>query len=459
MAGDFFINMKKLWQKKYQLNKLAEDYCSGENVILDNKLVKHDVLGSIAHAIMLKKIEILTEEELIKLRKCLSEILFLTQKGKFNVIFGDEDVHTKIENYLTTKLGDLGKKIHTGRSRNDQVLLDLRLFTKQKLFNVVVLINQLIDTFINYAKKYEFVLMPGYTHMQKAMPSSIGLWASSFAESLLDDLQLLKAVYKLNDQSPLGSGAAYGVPLPIDRNLTAKLLGFSKAQNNSLYCQASRPKIQLAIMHAFTQIMLTLSRFAQDVLLFTTSEFNFFIIAPDLCTGSSIMPQKKNVDIMEFVRAKTYTVISYEQTIASISAGLTSGYHADFGETKKPFIDAFENVLKTIEIITLTVKSLIPNQKILQKACTSELFATHAAYLLVKKGLPFRKAYQKIASHLGNMPEFNHIEILKETNHPGGTGNLGLSKLKNTTKKELKWWKKQQVLFNNSLNKMKGGEK
>jgi len=451
--------MKKLWQKKYQLNKLAEDYCSGENVILDNKLIKHDLLGSIAHVIMLNKIGILSEQELMKLKKCLIEIIFLTQKGEFSVTFGDEDVHTKIENYLTNKLGNLGKKIHTGRSRNDQVLLDLRLFAKEKFFDVFVSINQLIDTFLNFAKKYEFVPVPGYTHMQKAMPSSIGLWAASFAESLLDDLQLLKASYCLNDQSPLGSGAAYGVPLPIDRNLTAKLLGFSKVQNNSLYCQTSRPKIQLAIMHALTQIMLTLSRFAQDVLLFTTSEFNFFTIAPELCTGSSIMPQKKNLDIMEFVRAKTHVIVSNEQEVASITVNLPSGYNADFQETKKPFIEAFETVIKTLEIVIVTLKSLQPNINILEKACTPKLFATHAAYLLVKKGAPFRQAYQKIASSLENLPKFNVTEILKSTNHPGGPGNLGLAKLKDTTKKELKWWKKQQTFFNSSLNKLKGGEK
>lgn len=447
--------MKKLWQKNCQLNKLAEEYCSGENVIYDNKLIKYDVLGSIAQAAMLSKIGIITHEEFLKLKKCLVKIIFLTDRGDFTVDFGDEDVHTKVENYLTTKLGDLGKKIHTGRSRNDQVLVDLKLYTKEKIFSVVFLCLELIEVFISFAKKYEFIPMPGYTHMQKAMPSTIGLWTSSFAESLLDDLQLLKTVYKLNNQSPLGSGAAYGVPLPIDRNLTAKLLGFSKVQNNSLYCQASRPKIQLAIMHVLTQVMLSLSRFAQDILLFTTSEFNFFTIAPELCTGSSIMPQKKNVDIMEFVRAKTHSVIGYEQIVVSIAAGLPSGYHADFGETKKPFIDAFENVLKTIEIITLTIKSLVPNKKILQNACTPELFATHATCLLVKNGAPFRTAYQKIATSLDTLPKFNTVMVLKKTNHLGGPGNLRLPKLKIEIKKELMWWKKQQALFNNSLNNLK----
>lgn len=447
--------MKKLWQKgKIKLQSIVDEYCFKEGVELDNHLVVEDVLGSIAHAQMLSKIGIITDKEFLKLKKCLIEVISLKQKGQFTILPNDEDVHTKVENYLIQKLGDLGKKIHTGRSRNDQVLVDLRLFSKDKLLQVVNSSLQLIEVFDEVAKKYEWIPMPGYTHMQKAMPSSVGMWAGSFAESLLDDLKLLKAAYELNDQSPLGTGAAYGVSLPIDRELTAKLLGFSKVQNNSLYTQVSRPKIQLAIMQSFVQVMLTLSRFAQDLLLFTTSEFNFFTVAPELCTGSSIMPQKKNLDVMEYIRAKTQVVIGYEQMVASITAGLPSGYNGDFGETKGPFIKSFEIVLKTVEVLNLAVESIKPNIDILKKAMTSELYATHFAYQYVKKGMPFREAYQKVGKSLNNLPTFNPEKVLKESKHTGGTGNLKPGMIAKKVLAIKKEWQHKQKEFQSVITKL-----
>jgi len=452
--------MKKIWQKnnKNTVSKIVEKYCFSEGTVLDNQLITEDVLGSIAHAFMLVKIGILKQEEFVKLKDSLLEILKLKKEGKFVVTAEDEDVHTKVENYLTQKLGELGKKIHTGRSRNDQVLTDLRLFSKKNIIGVSTSINRLIEVFINFGKKYEFVPMPGYTHMQKAMPSSVGMWAGSFAESLIDDLELIKSSYQLNDQSPLGSGAAYGVSLPIDRNLTAKLLGFSKVQNNSLHAQISRPKIQLAIMQGLTQIMLTLSPFASDLLLFTTEEFNFFSVDESLCTGSSIMPQKKNLDVMEYLRAKTHVVINLTNTVAAISASLPSGYNADFAETKSAFFKAFEITNHSIKVVDLTLKSLKPNISTLKKACTPDLYATHAAYLLVKKGMPFREAYKKIGSSLNHLPTFNPMEVLKQTNHIGGPGNLKLddiSKINSANKKIITSWQKK---FTETINNLKGGE-
>lgn len=420
--------MKKLWGKgKVQLQNIIDEYCFKEGVELDSHLVVYDVLGSIAHAKMLARIGIITDQEFLKLKKCLVEIIPLHENGKFNIESNDEDVHTKVENYLTDKLGDLGKKIHTGRSRNDQILTDLRLYSKKQLLSIAVSIYQLIDTFLSFAKKYQFVPMPGYTHMQKAMPSSVGMWTGSFAESLLDDLKLLKAACELSDQSPLGSGAAYGVSLPVDRELTAKLLGFKKVQNNSLCCQASRPKIQLAIMQSLVQVMLTLSRFASDLLLFTTSEFNFFAVPDELCTGSSIMPQKKNLDIVEFLRVKTHVAIGYEQIVASISSGLPSGYNADMGETKGPLIKSFEIVLESLKITRLLLSNMKPNIDVLKKAITKELFATHAAYELVKIGMPFRDAYQKIGKSLDKLSTYDSVKVIKTSTHIGGTGNLNLT--------------------------------
>ena len=447
--------MKKLWStSENKSNKLVDEYCFSAGIALDNSLIIHDVYGSIAHAKMLVKIGIISENEFKKLKKCLIKIIYLHKNNKFKISEEDEDVHTKVENFLTDQLGDLGKKIHTGRSRNDQILVDLRLYSKEQLLNTVASIYQLIEAFIEFAKKYEFVPMPGYTHMQKAMPSSVGMWAGSFAEQLLDQLELLKKVYELNDQSPLGSGAAYGISLPIDRELTAKVLGFSKVQNNSLYCQASRVTIQLSVVQLLVQIMLCASRFAQDLLLFTTSEFNFFDIDESICTGSSIMPQKKNLDLLEIVRAKTHIVIANEQLMASISASLPSGYNADFGLTKGPFMESFSITSQTLKVLDLTLKSIKPNKENLIKSCTPEIYATHFAYKLVKKGLPFRKAYLKIKNNLKKISSPDPVLFLKLSNHSGGTNNLKLNLIKKESNKQKNYWKKIKQEYGNIISSL-----
>lgn len=446
--------MKKLWEKDIKANKQVEHYCFSEGVVLDNNLIKEDVYGSIAHAQALKKLKIITDDETKKLTETLKEILKLVEAGKFVVGKDDEDVHTKVENYLTKKLGETGKKIHTARSRNDQIAVDLRLYTKKQLLDTASSIKRLIEVFISFAQKYEFVPMPGYTHMQKAMPSSVGMWMGSFAESLLDDYKILQTTYELNDQCPLGAGASYGVSLPIDRELTAKYLGFSKVLNNSLYAVSSRSKSHTVVMQALVQVMLTLSRFAQDMLLFTTSEFNFFSVNEKLCTGSSIMPQKKNLDIMEFLRAKTYVVIGYEQIVSSITAGLPSGYNADFSETKEPFMKSFKIVENSLEIVKLVTKSMKPNIKVLEKSMTSELYATHAAYELVKKGMPFREAYVKIGKSLNKLPQYNTMEVLKTSKHIGGTGNLGLEKKEKELQKQKEFWDKEKEKFEKTINSL-----
>jgi len=433
--------MKKLWSKEgKKLNKLVDEYCFSAGIEWDNSLVFYDVIGSIAHGKMLEKIGIITKNEFIKIKKYLVKIIYLHKNNQFKISQEDEDVHTKVENYLTEKLGDLGKKIHTGRSRNDQILVDLRLYSKGKIIKLATTINQLIVVFAQFAKKYEFVPMPGYTHMQKAMPSSVGMWAGSFAEQLSDQLESLKAVYKINDQSPLGSGAAYGVSLPIDRELTAKLLGFSKVQNNSLYCQASRVTIQLSITQLLVQIMLCASRFSQDLLLFTTSEFNFFEVDEEICTGSSIMPQKKNLDLMELVRGKTHTVIAKEQLMAAILTSLPSGYNADFGETKGPFMEALSITMNTLKALDITLKLIKPNKKNLSKACTPEIYATHFAYKLVENGLPFRDAYLKIKNNLDKISSPDPVQFLKLSNHSGGTNNLKLDLIQKKSNEQKKYW-------------------
>ncbi len=389
--------MKKLWEKNsVQLNPIIEAFETKGDLLLDQKLIKYDVVGSLAHAQMLKKIGILSTDELSKIKKGLSEIQKLIEEEKFNLTFGDEDMHTKIENYLTTKYGIVGQKIHTGRSRNDQVLTAIRLYSKANLITIQKNVTMLINSFESFKKKYDTIPMPGYTHMQKAMPSSVGMWAESLIESLQDDLIILQTAMTLNDQSPLGSAAGYGTTLPLDREYSAKLLGFAKVQKNPLYCQNSRGKIEAVILAALVQILLTINKFASDILLFTTSEFGFFTVSDTITTGSSMMPQKKNVDVAELLRSKVHAVLGNYTQIVSLSSNLISGYNRDLQDTKKPLIESLKITIDSIKAATVLLQNITPNKKILKNAMTEELFAAEKAFALVKQGVPFRKAYLEV---------------------------------------------------------------
>lgn len=389
--------MKKLWQKnKTKLNSSVEAFETKGDLLLDQKLIKYDILGSTAHAKMLHKIGILTGDELNKLEQGLNEILKLDKIGKFKLQYGDEDIHTKIENYLTEKHGEVGKKIHTARSRNDQVLTVLRLYTKTELCEIQKHLLGLIQSFHQFSKKYKSILMPGYTHMQKAMPSSVGLWSESFKDSLLDDLALVKAAYKLNNQSPLGSAAGYGVPIELDKELTAKLLGFGKVQKNPLYCQNSRGKIEAAILASLISILLTINKFATDLMLFTTQEFNFFKLSEELTTGSSIMPQKKNLDVAELLKSKVHLILGNYVQIVSLSSNLISGYNRDIQDSKKPLMESLEITLESLKIAKILLENITPNKEKLENSMTDELFATEKVLKLVLKGESFRNAYQQV---------------------------------------------------------------
>lgn len=392
--------MKKLWQKDWLLNKEVEAFETKDDLLMDQKLIKYDVQGSIAHVKMLCKIGILSKAELKKLVQAFKEILTAGKLGKFNFEIGDEDVHTKIENYITEKYGEVGKKIHTGRSRNDQVLTMIRLFSKDNLERIEEELTLLIEAFDLFVKKYGQISMPGYTHMQKAMPSSVGLWAGSFKDSLADDLVILQAAKKINDQSPLGSAAGYGVTLALDRNYTAQLLGFEKVQNNPLYCQNSKGKIEANILAALVQILLTINKFASDIMLFTTTEFGFFQVKDDLTTGSSIMPQKKNLDVAELLRSKVHLVLGNYTQIVSMSSNLISGYNRDLQDIKKPLVESLEIILESIKITKILLEGVTPNQEKLKAAMTDDLFAAEKAFKLVGKGMPFRKAYQKVGKEV-----------------------------------------------------------
>lgn len=393
--------MKKLWQKNNQkLDPTVEIFETKDDLVLDEKLLMYDIAGSLAHAKMLKKIGILTKDELNKLEQGLKGIIKLSIKGWFNLQLGDEDMHTKMENYLIEKYGDVGKKIHTGRSRNDQVLTALRLYTKDQLMSIKQQLNNLIEDFADFAQKYGLISIPGYTHMRKAMPSSIALWADSFIASFKDDLILLKTALQLTNQSPLGSGAGYGVPIQLDREYCAKLLGFAKVQQVT-YCQNSRGKIEAAIMASLISILQTINKLASDVLLFTTSEFNFFKITEAVTTGSSIMPHKKNVDVAELLRSKLHLVLGNYVAMVGISGNLISGYHRDLQDTKKPLIDSLETILSSLQVTKILLDNLTPNQAILEKAMTADIYAAEQAFELVKGGVPFRTAYVEVKNKKG----------------------------------------------------------
>lgn len=392
--------MKKLWDKGTKLNKFVEAFETKDDLIWDQKLLEYDVLGSIAHAKMLHKIGILTSEELNKLEVGLNEILKLDKTGKFGLQFGDEDIHTKIENYLTENYGEVGEKIHTARSRNDQVLAALKLYAKDELEEIQKQVLALVQNFHNFSKKYGEIPMPGYTHMQKAMPYSLGQWIESFIESLVDDLIQIDSAYKLINQSPLGSGAGFGVPLKLDKQFTAKQLRFSKVQQNPLYCQNSRGKFEATILSSLISVLMTLNKFASDILLFTTSEFNFFKISDEISTGSSIMPQKKNLDLAELIRSKVHLVLGNYTQIVSLSSNLISGYNRDIQDSKKPLMESFEITLDTLKAAQILVQNIKPNENALKTAMTDKLYATEKAYQLVKKGIPFRKAYKIVGKEV-----------------------------------------------------------
>ena len=461
--------MTKLWQKGYRLHEQVERFEAAQNSLLDNRLVHHDVWGSLAHAAMLKKIGILSTDEYGMLHTHLCDILHLADEDSFTVTQADEDVHTRVENYLTEHAGEAGKNIHTARSRNDQVLLDLRLYGKEQLHKVATLLSSLCRALLDLAAAHAETPMPGYTHMQRAMLSSVGLWATSFAESLLDDEQLLATAYQLNDQSPLGSAAGYGVALAIDRQYVADLLGFARVQKNVIYAQNSRGKIEAAIVQALAQIMLDLSKFAQDVLLFTTLEYGFFQLPQELCTGSSIMPQKRNLGVMELVRARTATMLALQQQILGIVSGLPSGYNMDYQETKRPFMEALDIAQESLEICTLVASNIHVNTPNLVAACTFELFAADRAYeMAASTQISFRDAYRIVGKEVTakidearaanqalpgeSLPEL--VERLRARKHLGGAGNLGLEQTQQHLAQIEQAWQERTDTFNGAIERL-----
>ncbi len=424
--------MPKLWQSasSVKLHPLVEKYTVGNDYILDMRLLPFDIEASKAHAQALVKAKIITVAELEKLTKGLDEILALHAKGKFKIKQSDEDCHTAIENYLTKKLGDLGKKIHTGRSRNDQVLVATRLYTRKKLKQISVELIKLERVFLAMAKKYEFMPLPGYTHTRRAMPSSVGHWAASYLEELINHHMLLETAYRLNDQNPLGAAAGFGVNLPLDRDYTTRLLKFKRTQINSLYCVNTRGTTESYILSVCTQIVMTLCRLATEMIWFTTPEFNFFDLPYEFTTGSSVMPQKRNPDIFEIVRSNASIIIGLQTQVKDISKNLISGYNRDTQLTKEPLIKGLGITRRSLEVVALVMAKMTPKKEVLMKSLSPEFFAVYEANNLVKKGMPFRDAYLYVKEHLDEIKVPDPVKAIKEITSLGGPGNLQLNRYK-----------------------------
>jgi argininosuccinate lyase len=432
--------MTKLWAKGYQLNQIVEDFMTGDDPLLDLRIARYDCIASIAHAKMLSSIGILSAVECEQLVTTLGEILELVDNGQFTIENSQEDIHTAIENYLVNALGDIGKKIHTARSRNDQVLTALRLYSKHELRAIISKLIATMEVLHDFAVKYQNIPYVGRTHYQKAMPSSMGLWMGALLESLFDDATLVIDSYKLIDQSPLGSAASYGVSLPIDRQLCSDLLGFAKVQNNVLYANNSRGKFESVIIHGLSQIMLDLSKLATDVILFSAPEMAYLNLPQEFCPGSSLMPNKKNPDPFELIRAKSATVMANLWQVMEISRALPSGYNRDLQETKRPLFDSFDIVGQTLEVVAIIMVQVSANQEKCLAGFTPEVFATDYALQLAVQGVPFRDAYGQVAANLQDSGLNDPLQNILAKTHLGATGNLGLDTIKNRIE-ELKQFK------------------
>ncbi|WP_028974600.1 argininosuccinate lyase [Spirochaeta cellobiosiphila] len=418
--------MAKLWAKNYQVNSVLEDFTTGRDYLLDRQMVSADCLASIAHGAGLHKIGVLSAEDFGKLKTELIHIIQLWQKGEFSVEKQHEDCHTSIENYLTKQLGDAGKKIHTGRSRNDQVVTMMRVYGRSQILNIRQMLNDLTTSLLSFAQSHKDVPMPGRTHMQIAMPSSVGLWAAAFAEELADLSDLLSHAYNIWNQNPLGAAASYGVPLDLDRYFTGSLLGFPKVQNNVLYVINSRGKLETMILDILDQIGLTLSKVAQDLILFSLPEFGYFTLPDELCTGSSIMPQKKNPDGLELMRGKSASLGGYSQQVKNVLRSLPSGYNRDSQETKEPFLLGLDTSYSMLAITKLTFDKLVVNEEALKAAFSPEIYATDAALKLVAQGVSFRDAYKEVGMNLDKYKEGDPIESLNNRTYDGTAGKLNL---------------------------------
>lgn len=412
----------KLWEKNFEVNKEIERFTVGRDREMDLYLAKYDVLGSMAHITMLESIGLLGSDELQPLLTELKAIYHTCEKGEFFIEDGVEDVHSQVELMLTRKLGDMGKKIHSGRSRNDQVLVDLKLFTRHELIDVVEGVKVLFDELIQKSNQYKDVLMPGYTHLQIAMPSSFGLWFGAYAESLADDMLFLLAAYRMTNRNPLGSAAGYGSSFPLNRTMTTQLLGFDSMDYNVVYAQMGRGKMERNVAFAMATVAGTLAKMAYDACLFNCQNFQFVKLPKECTTGSSIMPHKKNPDVFELIRAKSNKLQSLPQQIMLIMNNLPVGYFRDLQIIKEVFLPAFDELKDCLQMAAYIINKMAVNEHILDNPMYDPMFSVEEVNRLAANGMPFRDAYKKVGLEIES-GQFHADKNIHHT-HEGSMGNL-----------------------------------
>lgn len=426
---------QKLWEKNFEVNAEIERFTVGRDREMDLYLAKYDVLGSMAHITMLESIGLLGKDELPLLLAELRNIYQQAEKGEFVIEDGVEDVHSQVELMLTRKLGDMGKKIHSGRSRNDQVLVDLKLFTRQELRETVEAVKLLFDELIAKSEQYKNVLMPGYTHLQIAMPSSFGLWFGAYAESLTDDMLFLQAAYKMTNRNPLGSAAGYGSSFPLNRQMTTDLLGFESMDYNVVYAQMGRGKMERNVAFALATVAGTLAKMAFDACLFNSQNFSFIKLPKECTTGSSIMPHKKNPDVFELIRAKANKIQSLPQQVMLIMNNLPVGYFRDLQIIKEVFLPAFGELKDCLQMAAYIINKMSVNEHILDNPMYDPMFSVEEVNRLAAHGTPFRDAYKQVGLEIeeGTFKADRHIHHT----HEGSIGNLCNDKIQQLMQQNL----------------------
>ena len=418
----------KLWEKNFEINKEIERFTVGRDREMDMYLAKYDVLGSMAHITMLESIGLLEKDELTQLLAELKNIYRSCEQGEFVIEDDVEDVHSQVEMLLTRKLGDMGKKIHSGRSRNDQVLVDLKLFTRHQLKDIADEVKSLFDELIAKSEQYKNILMPGYTHLQVAMPSSFGLWFGAYAESLADDLLFLQAAYRMTNRNPLGSAAGYGSSFPLNRTMTTALLGFDSMDYNVVYAQMGRGKMERNVAFAIATIAGTLAKMAFDACMFNSQNFSFVKLPKECTTGSSIMPHKKNPDVFELIRAKSNKLQALPQQVMLIMNNLPVGYFRDLQIIKEVFLPAFDELKDCLQMAAYIINKIEVNEHILDNPMYDPMFSVEEVNRLAANGMPFRDAYKKVGLDIeaGNFVPDKNIHHT----HEGSIGNLMNDKIK-----------------------------
>ena len=414
--------MNKLWEKNFSINKEIERFTVGRDREMDMYLAKYDVLGSMAHITMLESIGLLEKDELAQLLVALKDIYATCERGEFVIEDGIEDVHSQVELMLTRSLGDMGKKIHSGRSRNDQVMVDLKLFIRNEIKEIVQLVKSLFDELLQKSEQYKGVLMPGYTHLQVAMPSSFGLWFGAYAESLADDMLFLQAAWRMANRNPLGSAAGYGSSFPLNRTMTTELLGFDSMNYNVVYAQMGRGKTERNTAFAMASVAGTLAKMAFDACLFNSQNFSFVKLPKECTTGSSIMPHKKNPDVFELIRAKSNKLQALPVQVTMIMNNLPSGYFRDLQIIKEEFLPAFDELKDCLRMAAYIINKMEVNEHILDDPRYDLMFSVEEVNRLAAEGMPFRDAYKKVGLDI-EAGRFKPCKDIHHT-HEGSIGNL-----------------------------------